>query len=376
MMKKHIFVIGFLLIFCIISACSSSATPDISLATVPPNSFTSVYEPLSSQAVNHLSEVMLINSPSIGDRLLRIGYLAKENLVVGVYKRNGTAIGWAVDTGSMMFMHDFGVVTSKGLMFVASGKKLVGATENNFRLNSRNQNVEYINGLAIWDTISGELIQCISYPCQGNPNQRDGFLGNVVAVDGGLNATFTERVINILDLSSNTILLNHEINPIDASYQWQIGSVAFDSRSYRYAVVFQEGRIYVSKIERPLSYQIIAEGKMGNAAVISDTQIDPTGRWLVVAWEDKVSVLSLDNGKVLLEINVTNPVLTFDRTGELLFVGSEYKLTIYRLREALQISEYDTSGITSLVISDDNRLVIWGDIYGKIHIWGKSLLNH
>jgi WD40 repeat protein len=325
------------------------------------------------EMANSLVEIALLNSPSLSSRLLKVGYISEDNIVVGVYTDGGVIAGWNVGSSTVVFTHELGIVTPKALDFAASGKKLFGVMDHVFKSNDLNQNIEYLNGIALWDVRTGILLKCITYPCQNNSGKRDGFLGHAVDMDGKLDATFFEGLINISDLSNDTIILNHEINAIDAPYQWQIGSVAFDTHNHRYAVVFQEGRIYVSDIEKPLNYHVIAKGVKGDIVNIFDAQIDPTGRWLVVARGDKTSVLNLDNGKVLLEISTSNPKLAFDRLGEFLFVGSEDNLTIYSLEKASKTSEYAVNGITTIAVSEDNRLVIWGDVQGGIHIWASPL---
>ena len=265
--------------------------------------------------------------------------------------------------------------TSKGLKFVAGGKSLIGATEHNFKLNSHDQSIEYINGIALWNVYTGELIKCITYPCQGDRKQRDGFLGNVSDENGEWDAIFSEGILSISKLSDNTIIFDREINAIDDQYHWKIGSVAFDSQNHRYALVFQENRIYLSNLDRPLVYETLANGVKGDLEIVTDAQIDPSGHWLVIARGNKTQVLNLDNGKVLLQVEVSDPALSFDRTGKLLFVGSNNKLAVYSIETSEKISEYDAVGITSLSISDDNRIVIWGDIQGVVHIWAKPLTN-
>lgn len=371
MIKKYIFVIHILSVLFILPACTARQTVSVTPTLLSPNDFTKLYDPLNHETVSLLSEAKLLSSPELDSPLFKLGYISEDNIVVGVYQERGTLVGWKVDTEDIVFTHALGIVTSKDLVFVAGAKKLVGATERNFKRDIHDQNIEYINGIALWDVYTGGVIDCITYPCQGNTNPRDGFLGSSVDVNGIWNATYWEGSISLLNLSDKSINLYYDINPEDASYQWQIGSVVFDSVNERYAIIFQEARIYVSDIKRPLGYHEIAEGVKGDVTMISDAQIDPTGNWLVVARGSEARVFDLDNGDVLLQIDVADPVLAFDRTGELLFVGANDKLLIYSIANGAKVSEYDALGITSLAVSEDNRLVIWGDVQGKIHVLGK-----
>lgn len=370
-MKNHIFLLHILPVFFTLTACVSLLSNSPAPTLIPPNEFTQAYEPLSEEAVSSLVEMTSVNSSSLNSPLLKVGYISEDNIILGIYSDGGTVAGWEADTATIAFTHKLGIVTSKGLALIESGKNLIGATKHNFKP----QNIEYVNGIALWDVRTGVLIRCITYPCQGTSTSGDGFLGLAVSDNGKWLAIYSESGIGISGVSDDTPSLYYNINDVDFSYPWDIGSVAFDEKHRRYAVVFQEGRVYVSNNETSTNYHTIAKGTKGDGIVVADAQIDPTGRWLVVARGDKTQVRNLDNGKVLFQIGVSNPVLSFNQTGELLFVGSENKLAIYSIDTAEKIAEYDAVGITSLAISEDNRIVIWGDVQGAIHIWAKPLPN-
>lgn len=374
-MKKQtaLVLIQFMLIS--LSSCKSSYSSNATPTLVPPNEFTQTYEPLREGVVDSLIETTLLSSPSLNSPLLKVGYLDEDNIIVGIYSEGGTVTGWDLDTGALAFSHELGIVTSKALFLISSGKHLIGATEHNFKFNVSNQKTEYINGVGLWDVRSGALIKCLTFPCQGNPPQRDGFLGIAVDADGKWLAIFSETGLVLTSAFDNSSDLNIDFDAVDSPYHWQAGSVAFDEVNRRYITVFQEGRIYISDIEHPYSYsyRTLTKGTKGEYEIITEAKIDPTGRWLVIARGAETNVFNLDNGKSLLGINTSNPLLSFDQTGELLFVGSTNKLTVYTVETGEKIAEYDNVGITSLAISEDNRLVIWGDAQGLIHVWGKPL---
>lgn len=370
-MKKVLLICYALWIFLVVGCDSTQALrPQPTL--IPSNKFSTSYAFITNELADSLIEISILRSPELQSELFEVGYIPEDNVVVGVYSDRGTVAGWNVDNSTPAFTHELGIVTPKDLVFTTSGKNIIGAMDHVFKTGSLN-NIEYLNGLAVWDVRTGVMLKCFTYPCQQNSGEKDGFLGFVVDKDQQWNAAFSERGISILRSSDDFIIWSGEVTPIDASYQWDIGSVAFDPANNRYAIVFQEGRINVSDIDHPLNYDTIAQGTKEDRIPITDTQIDITGRRLVVARGTTTKVLNLNNGKVLLEINVSNPVLAFDQTGELLFVGSVNKLAVYSIETAEKIAEFDTTGITSLAISEDNRLVIWGDTQGQIHIWAKPL---
>jgi hypothetical protein len=369
-MKKAKPLTFVIFVILVLSSCTSP-TPKITPSDlITPNDFTETYEPLTCSMADFLMEIDLLEPPTPSAPLLKTGYLHDDNVVVGIYGHEGTIIGWNLDEHQIAFVHKLGIVTSKSLMLLSSGKYLIGATQNTFKPDG-NHDVEYVNGVALWDVQSGALIRCITYPCQDRGIQNEGFLGLTTDSSGQWLAIFSENGIGISSVFGGAPSLYLQPVALDSAYHWRIGSIAFDERNRRFAVVFQEGRVYLYEGERTHQYSVVAKGAEGNRLVVTDTQIDPTGQWLVMARGNRTQVLNLDNGKPLLEIAVSNPVLTFDRTGELLFVGSANKMTIYSIEEAEKIAEYDAVGITSLFISQDDRLVIWGDIQGVIHVWAR-----
>jgi WD40 repeat protein len=62
-------------------------------------------------------------------------------------------------------------------------------------------------------------------------------------------------------------------------------------------------------------------------------------------------------------------VLTFDQSGQVLLVGTGTSLQVWDMATQLMIHEYPSAGLSSLTISPDGRLVVWGDEQGTIHLW-------
>jgi WD40 repeat protein len=102
-------------------------------------------------------------------------------------------------------------------------------------------------------------------------------------------------------------------------------------------------------------------------------KFDPAGHWLAFIRDNHLSVWQTAKRpeSLYLEADVPNAVtLGFDQTGTLLFVGTSDKITIWDVANKTIVAEYDTPRLASLAISEDNRLLIWGDAWGKVHIWG------
>jgi WD40 repeat protein len=356
-----------------ILACGPSPSVEATISPMPPSDFGRAYGPLDGRTVVALSEALALKPLDSPSPVAKVGFLASDNIFVATYVEPGVVIGWNATTSEVAFNHDLGIVTAKGLAFVSSARYLIGATERVFKTNRFKYTTEYIDAIALWDVTMGELIKCITYPCQGNESVGDGFLGITVAPDGTWLAISSEGGLSLSGFLNDTPNIHYTINDPDALYQWRLGNVAFDSRHRRYALVFQEGRIYLSDGEFSTQYRVMANGNEGHGLPVTDAQIDPTGQWLVITRGDTTSIWGLEAGEVHFDISTSNPVITFDKDGKMLFLGDNDKLTIYDLEAKSQLAEYEMPGITSLSISEDNRLVIIGDDLGQIHVWGKAL---
>lgn len=363
-------LIAILFASCLFSGCNLLSN-NRSVVIPPANEFTQKYEQLNKNNSGSLVEVIKLTSTVFNSPLFKVGYIPDDNIIVGVYEKDGAIVGWIPETTEISFSHETGILTSKGLTFISSGKNIVGAKQRTVKPYFLNQEFEYIDGIALWDVRTGKIIKCITYPCQETTTIEDGFSGISVSRDGKWLVTYSESGIGVSGIPDDTPGFYYDLFDEDFSYPWHIGSVAFDEKQQRYAVVFLEGRIYLSDGPLSTDYRVLQNGKKEDYIVVSDSQIDPTGHFLVVARGETTQVINLNNGKVLFEFNVSNPELAFDETGELLFVGSESGLTIYGVKTGEKVAEYDTVGIASLTISEDNRLLIWGDSQGAIHIWAK-----
>lgn len=114
------------------------------------------------------------------------------------------------------------------------------------------------------------------------------------------------------------------------------------------------------------------KGEQYDLQTVVSAEFDPAGQFLAFIRGNRLSIWQLNRGaKLHLEANVPDPVtLHFDQTGQLLFIGASEKITIWDMESKTIIAEYDVLGLTSFTISEDNRLLSWGDDTGVVHLWG------
>jgi WD40 repeat protein len=354
----------------VLIACAAS--PPVTILTpAPANLYTGNYLRLDTQAAGSLTEIVALEVEEHSTRVIAVQYLSDTNRVLAVYEGDGSVIGWDVDTKTTVFEYDLHIASAKALLYIKSRNWLIGATEHLFKSNRLHRSIEYVNGLAIWDVNTGELISCVTYPCQQNSSGRDGYLGAAVDANGRWLYIFTEVTYELADLSNDKEGPSIGVNDLDAPYQWNIGAIAAGGRHDRYAIVFQEGRIGISAIDDIRPYHILAEGKEGELGEIKAAKFDPSGRWLAIVRDNYLSVWQVEDEQAYFEDEVKDFVeLIFDQTGQLLIVASENKISTWSLDTKTRLAEYQATGITALSLSDDDRLLIWGDQNGQVHLWG------
>jgi hypothetical protein len=164
-------------------------------------------------------------------------------------------------------------------------------------------------------------------------------------------------------------------------YWWNIGHIAYDHVNQRYAIIYQEGRVETESLAQinvgPFSFSSfstgLTEGTEGEFADIPVALFDPSGNWLAYIRADQLIIWRFDQNSrqpfFETEIHDAHSLL-FDQTGKLLFVALKDKIVILDVSQKKMVAEYSTPGITSFNLSEDNRLLIWGDESGAIHIWG------
>lgn len=107
---------------------------------------------------------------------------------------------------------------------------------------------------------------------------------------------------------------------------------------------------------------------------IIDMKIDNTRNWLAVVSNKELLVWNLQRGKIFplaIREQVSEAIaLCFDQRGDFLVLAQKDKILFYDLNLKKSIETIDANGISSLHISADNRLLIWGDKEGNAHLWG------
>jgi WD40 repeat protein len=358
-----------LLVFC---ACSTSPTP---LATAEPNVTTQAFSPIDAAKISEIKEVNVLSLNEQHGSLFAIRYLTKKNQILAAYQ-DGALI--ALNMNSEMPTHNFslGTVKKAALAFSRSGNLLIGATQQYTTSTDIGLPVAYLNNIKLWNINTGNVVTCITASCEEDtPTDSEGWIGAIFGQDEKSVLLFDESAITIIDLYNNNSKI-YLVNSPDSRYWWHIGQLAYDYAEDRVAIVYKEGRIELLGTSNNSgsfsASSILSDGAEGDIVDVTTAKIDPTGAWLAFVRENHVLVWKISpNKKLFLDLAVDNVIsLEYDQSGKLLFIVTTDKILVRDLISDSLVTEIITPGITTMAISDDNRLLIWGDQKGQIHVYG------
>jgi WD40 repeat protein len=114
-------------------------------------------------------------------------------------------------------------------------------------------------------------------------------------------------------------------------------------------------------------------GYSGKAINTVDLKFDETHFWLGWLTHEKLVVWGLKNYIFPLEFETNledGNTISFDRTGKILAVATQNGVKVFDIEKGKEVAHYAVGDVTALYFTRDNRLMIWGDTEGNIHLWG------
>jgi WD40 repeat protein len=101
--------------------------------------------------------------------------------------------------------------------------------------------------------------------------------------------------------------------------------------------------------------------------------MDPTRRWLAALTDQEMAVWDMQRLLFARQLSLSvsdGTDIAFDQEGKLLALGTKRGITIYDVEQAKQVAEFNVGEVTAIYFTRDNRLLVWGDSEGNLHLWG------
>jgi WD40 repeat protein len=374
-MNKKILLFILLMPYMVLASSCRRSIPFMDAPTEPPSSYSVAFESIDPTNVSDLMKVRDLTPVSHSGPVGALAVSPSMDVLFTVHVGDGYLRRWDLESGQPLLEVHLGVVTAEGLQFDRSGEIVIGATEREIRDDGIGTR-EYINDIVIWDTEDGRRVKCFYGLCDRSPMHILSPRDTGIAMDGSGHRAirYADQAYRVDEFDSNwDTIYTRSRGLIDEGPEPGVGRMVFDQSGDWYASASRRGRLVVTTfVSRSFGPAVLLHsGDTEVDAPVLDLAFSYDNRWLAGIWGESLVVWDLSRKKdPHIEIQATGARrLAFDRTSRLLFVGGEVGVQVWSLSEKEILSTIPSQEVTALLVSQDNRLLLIGDVSGLIQLW-------
>jgi WD40 repeat protein len=332
--------------------------------------FTDTQAVLTTANVQLLSEIVREPISKLNSEVIAISE-DPDNQSIMAIDTQGTFFRWQIIPQSILQKFNFYSAYRGSTNFSADGSRLIAG------------------GGAVWNTTDGTIIYC--------PAQCEDLSLLYEEAFSTLNPSGTWMITSgIIDISSvdkdtshGTIAYLH--NDCSTSEPEEsvpgVEAIAIDLSDTYFAYVLTNGVVCVEEFNYILGYDVKTGDKLSTnmsgseqlqyfvkkETDVWDIEFDPTKRWLAVLTDNELAILNLQNflfpNRMKISLKNGNTI-SFDKSGDLLALGTKEGIVVYNANSGKQIAEFHIGDVSALYFTRDNRMLVWGDTKGNLHLWG------
>lgn len=352
--------------------------PQYALPTVS----TKILQEITKVDPERIEEIGTLSGSNVGEKIIVMAQLDSTNMLTAVYG-NGDIRLWDIPKKDFVLEYNVGLVSPEATSFSVDGLSLI--TPNNVSVTSTEseyETVTVIDGINLWDTETGTQIGCFGSHCQPQREQYNSVtIGAALSPKGDWLIKYAQTTlyfINIPGQKPNVIL---DLDNPDNNDEQHISRLSFDPSGEYYSVAYEEGNVTVYEFERAMGNdnwsKMLSLGKVQEIRhPVLSQKIDPTRTWLALLYEDNLRIWDLRSARKNPSISLAIPSMTtiaFDQSGNLLVVGTKSGLRFIDLQQKSEVAYFANNEVSSVFITTDNRLLVWSDTNGIIHLWGATI---
>lgn len=340
----------------------------VSSISRPPGS---LWELVGIENVKNLKEFKLIHGNTTYGSVVALHF---SDTYISAYYEDGYLRNWDLADYSLINEFFIGLADTRKIEFSTDSNFLIGPLYNQIRDNGYDELVEYIGGIGVWDTSTGQMIFCYSLSCETDPSSEDIInsiddLGVTISSSGHWVTIYSEYGLTLKNLSRRSLTTIYGVHP---DYWETISIVKFRPGKKQYAFAYREGHISVSSLNPIFIGRYRQLGEEGEELkTILALEFSPDGKWLARIMDGQLDVWQLHLvGDTMYNYSNTPEahMLKFGTASELLYVLEKDQIIVIDLDQVDEESRIKLPNITSFAIS--KTMLVWGDEMGNIHIWG------
>ena len=325
---------------------------------------------LSPTTVTTLREIMRIDAPNNANSVVALTQMANTGSLLAIYE-DGVFRRWDFETQRVISQFNFISASQNSVSFSADGSLVV--TPGKILPTGS-------NGFSVWNTRTGERIECWGPHCPGGDPYDARF------IDIGLLLDPKRRwIIEYSETGGSAIGLENNpwggIDIPESKTGARIKLLTLDKSGGILAYALDNDTVHLFETESFLGVKksgILKNRVLRYSPTSLPTQIrafsfDDTRTWLALLNDNELVVWDLRKyiNPRHLQISVKDGnVVAFDHTGSILAIGTKKGIMILDFENKVQLAELDVQNVTALYFTLDNRLLVCGDADGSIHLWG------
>lgn len=285
---------------------------------------------------------------------------------------------WNLQAANLIAEFNMGFILREGTSFNSDGTLLTTAL-NHTTPNETNVSVTTLGGINLWETQSGKKVNCYGLHCSQIGEQYHSSLrGAILHPNGNWLISFAGSVFDITRINGPSVNIIFNLDNPDDNESSNMSLLAFDAQGDYLAVAYEEGFVELYEFNDLIDsgnwMRTLTLGQpQSKRSIVDALNIDPTRRWLSFLTNDEIKVWDLKTGSKEPYFSITLSganTLAFNGSGSVLLVGTETGLVGIDMNTGAQIAKFEAGRVTTLLITTDNRLLIWGDKAGTVHLWG------
>jgi WD40 repeat protein len=327
--------------------------------------FTEDLEEIHPGTVIHLIEIQRLFDNSEDGAVSGIYIDIPNNFVKVVYSNSGKLKSYDLSTSKLVSSIDLGIKQGTSVEFNISGSQLLGATRSTIAENNLGVDV-YVGGIALWDTSTGVVLKCYDPPCSDDNGTLASFAGFALNPNGDSIIIFSDYVFSInsgLDIPYTEI---ETVNSPDSGTLNTIGKMSYDHLGRRFAIAYENGEIEIGGFPR-----VYLQNEYNDRSKVDDLVFSNNGKLLATISNNIIIIwnVGLFQGNISFTVSIPGAkLIAFDALSKLLFISTDEQTIAIELESQNILSYIDTPGITSLVVSQDNKILVWGDKDGSVYV--------
>ncbi|MPM06314.1 hypothetical protein SDC9_52613 [bioreactor metagenome] len=328
---------------------------------------------INSQNIKQLSEVYLYRSTIDDSGIVAIGYNSSEDHLRLIQENEFISSKYLLNDQAQKTLY-LGLPVSQVLHFIDNGNRVFGA--RNVDLQDEGfGTLERISGIGIWNSDSGNLEECFSASCDNSTiSKKDVYLtGAVIDSNKKWLLVYDEGSTVLTKLRSDSL---GGITPIEFSGESSlIAGIVFNEQGTYEAIAYRSGKTEVQPLDSLILYKkVITTGKAENNYSQINLRFSGNGRYLEQIQGDQVIISQISvigKSPLIAEFTIEGArSLQFDIRSQLLFVGTKQSISAINIKEGKIIATFETPFLSTIEITNDGKLLLWGDEKGEVHFWG------